>query len=382
MSTFYRDTWVEINLDHIHDNVQAMRNHIADDVQIIAVVKANAYGHGYTQVARTALEAGATMLAVAFMDEAIFLRKQGIQAPILVMGATRPEDLSDAVKFNVIITISQAEWLHEALKFYHEDQAIHLHVKLDTGMGRLGVRTEAEIKAIEAVVNNDKRLVLHGAYTHFATADEINTTYLEQQYRMFQEMLDWFAEKPSMIHCANSAAALRFPHKLFNAIRFGISMYGLTPSVDIKPQLPFPLKEAFSLHSRLSHIKLVSPGNSISYGATYTTKQEEWIGTVPIGYADGWLRKLRNNEVLVNGVRIPIVGTICMDQMMVKLNNEVPVGTQVTLIGQQLNNFIQVDEIAEQLDTINYEITCMINYRVPRLYIRNNSVIEVVNHLK
>ncbi|MFS1516513.1 alanine racemase [Bacillus sp. SCS-151] len=382
MSTFHRDTWVEINLDHIHDNVQAMRNHIADDVQIIAVVKANAYGHGYTQVARTALEAGATMLAVAFMDEAIFLRKQGIQAPILVMGATRPEDLSDAVKFNVIITIFQAEWLHEALKFYHEDQAIHLHVKLDTGMGRLGVRTEAEIKAIEAVVNNDKRLVLHGAYTHFATADEINTTYLEQQYRMFQEMLDWFVEKPSMIHCANSAAALRFPHQLFNAIRFGISMYGLTPSVDIKPQLPFPLKEAFSLHSRLSHIKLVSPGNSISYGATYTTKQEEWIGTVPIGYADGWLRKLRNNEVLVNGERIPIVGTICMDQMMVKLNNEVPVGTQVTLIGQQLNNFIQVDEIAEQLDTINYEITCMINYRVPRLYIRNNSVIEVVNHLK
>ncbi|MDX8367390.1 alanine racemase [Cytobacillus sp. IB215665] len=382
MSTFHRDTWVEINLDHIHDNVQAMRNHIADDVQIIAVVKANAYGHGYTQVARTALEAGATMLAVAFMDEAIFLRKHGIQAPILVMGATRPEDLSDAIKFNVIITIFQADWLHEALKSYHEDQAIHLHVKLDTGMGRLGVRTEAELKEIETVVNNDKRLVLHGVYTHFATADEINTTYLEQQYSLFQQMLDWFVEKPSMIHCANSAAALRFPHQLFNAIRFGISMYGLTPSVDIKPQLPFPLKEAFSLHSRLSHIKLVSPGNSVSYGATYTTKQEEWIGTVPIGYADGWLRKLRNNEVLVNGERIPIVGTICMDQMMVKLDNEVPVGTQVTLIGQQLNNFIQVDEIAEQLDTINYEVTCMINYRVPRLYIRNNSVIEVVNHLK
>ncbi|GMB09917.1 alanine racemase [Thermolongibacillus altinsuensis] len=381
LSSFHRDTWAEIDLDAIFYNVQSMKQLLDDDVEIIAVVKANAYGHGDVQVARTALEAGATRVAVAFLDEALSLRKKGIDVPILVLGAVRPEDVVLASKENITLTVFQTEWLEKAIQYGPLPRPVALHLKLDTGMGRLGVKEEEEVKRIVELIEENDDFFLEGVYTHFATADELNTTYFEFQYETFLQMLEWLPKRPPIVHCGNSATALRFRDKVFNAIRLGIAMYGLSPSLEMKPLLPYPLKEAFSLHSRLVHVKQLKAGEKVSYGATYTAEKDEWIGTVPIGYADGWLRKLQNFCVLVNGTRVPIVGRICMDQFMIRLPEPLPVGTKVTLIGEQQGEKISIDEVATYLNTINYEIPCTISYRVPRIFLKNKSIIEVRNAL-
>jgi alanine racemase len=378
---FYRDTWAEVNLDCILANVASIKKHLPQEVNMIAVVKANAYGHGDVQVAETALEAGAAYLAVAFMDEAIALRNKGITAPILVLGATRPENVQVAVKFNITITVFQKEWLQEALNYLKTDDRISLHIKVDTGMGRIGVRNKAELTAIEQIISENDQLIFEGIYTHFATADELDKTYMYQQLALFEGMIAALKEQPKYIHSSNSAAALRYPKAYFNAVRIGIAMYGLTPSLEMESEIPFPLREAFSLRSRLVHVKKLPKGEKVSYGATYETGEEEWIGTIPIGYADGWIRKLQGQEVLVRGTRSPIVGRICMDQCMIRLPSSVPVGTTVTLIGGEDDQFISVNEIAKKLDTINYEVPCIIANRVPRLYKKGGKIVDLKNYL-
>ncbi|HHW38452.1 MAG TPA: alanine racemase [Bacillales bacterium] len=370
---FYRDTWVEVDLNCIYENVQNTKKHLSGEVDIIAVVKANGYGHGAYAVAQTALAAGATALAVAFLDEALELRKKGIQAPILVLGWTRPEDVQIAAKHHITITVFQLEWLHSAVEFLESNQTIHFHLKVDTGMGRVGIKEQHEANEIINFTLENPQFKMTGVFTHFATADELDLTYLEKQYHRFLTSLGWLKDRNiqlKTVHCANSATALRFPDKAFNAVRLGISMYGLSPSPAIKEQLPFPLKEAFSLKSKIVHVKQMVTGERVSYGATYEIIENEWIGTVPIGYADGWIRKLKSSDVLVNGERCPIVGRICMDQLMISLPGQAPVGTEVTFIGKQNNEEIHIDEIAKILDTINYEIPCMISSRVPRTYIK------------
>lgn len=378
---FYRDTWAEVDLDCISDNVKAIKNYLPEEVDIIAVVKANAYGHGDDQTAQAALKAGAKYLAVAFMDEAIALRKKGITAPILVLGATRPQDAMVAAENQITLTIFQSDWLNEAKAHLGQDQKLLLHVKLDTGMGRIGIRNKVELKQVVQILKSEDIFVLEGIFTHFATADELELSYFQRQLDTFIEMLNVLEKRPRYVHCSNSAAALRFPDALFNAVRIGIAMYGLTPSRDMEPEIPVPLKEAFMLKSRLVHVKKLQKGEKVSYGATYEAQEEEWIGTLPIGYADGWIRKLQGQEVLVEGKRVPIVGRICMDQCMIRLPGNVPVGTTVTLIGAQNGKFISVNEIAEKLDTINYEITCMIASRVPRLYKQDGRIVNLKNYL-
>jgi alanine racemase len=378
---FYRDTWAEVDLDCISANVASIKKHLPQDVNVIAVVKANAYGHGDIQIAETALEAGAAYLAVAFMDEAIALRNKGIVAPILVLGATRPEDIQVAAKFDITITVFQKEWLQEAVKYVNKNDKIPLHIKVDTGMGRIGTRNLTELTAIEQIICENDQFVFEGIYTHFATADEMDETYFRQQLALFESMINGLKEQPMYIHSSNSAAALRYPNAYFNAVRIGIAMYGLTPSLEMESEIPFPLREAFSLRSRLVHVKKLQKGEKVSYGATYETGEEEWIGTIPIGYADGWIRKLQGQEVLVKGTRSPIVGRICMDQCMVRLPYEVPIGTTVTLIGRQEDQFISVNEIAQKLDTINYEVPCIIANRVPRLYKKGGKIVDLKNYL-
>ena len=377
---FYRDTWAEVDLDCIHANVTSVRNLLPDNVDIIAVVKANAYGHGDAQVAETALEAGASYLAVAFMDEAIALRKKGIKAPILILGATRPQDAGLAASLGMTITVFQQEWLVEAKKHLNADK-LTVHIKVDTGMGRIGIRNKEELMSMEAAILEDQRFNLEGVFTHFATADELDLTYFHQQFALFQDMIGSLKNQPRYIHCSNSAAALRFPNAYFNAVRIGIAMYGLTPSFEMEKEIPFPLKEAFSLKSKLIHVKKLQSGDKVSYGATYEAEKEEWIGTIPIGYADGWIRRLQGQEVLVNGVRSPIVGRICMDQCMVRLPSYVPAGTTVTLIGHQEDEFISINEIAGKLETINYEVPCIIANPVPRLYQKGGRLVELKNYL-
>lgn len=376
---FYRDTWAEIDLDAIKWNVEKTLEQLDSSVFLYAVVKANAYGHGDVQVARAAIQAGAKGLAVAFLDEALKLRASGIKVPILVLGASRPEDAHLAAAQGISLTVHNEEWFEKAA--VHKGQQLHIHLKCDSGMGRIGFRDESELLGAISRIEASDRLVFDGIFTHFATADEEETSYMEEQLIRFQEMLDALKEKPRFIHCSNSAATLRFKGAGFNAVRLGIAMYGLTPSTEISAQLPFPLKPAFSLKSKLVHVKKLKPGEKVSYGATYEAAGHEWIGTLPIGYADGWIRKLGGQDVLIDGRRMPIIGRICMDQCMVRLPEEYKTGTLATLIGQQQNEEISMEEIAEKRETINYEIPCVITSRVPRVYVENGKRVSVTNPL-
>ncbi|RXJ01968.1 alanine racemase [Anaerobacillus alkaliphilus] len=383
MNGFYRDTWVEVNLDAIEHNVKSIKKNLDHGVKLMAAVKANGYGHGAVQVAKTAIQAGADYLGVAILDEAIALRKAGITEPILVLGWVRPSDVNLACKNNIALTVFQQEWLEQANEILKPNLHCTLHLKIDTGMGRIGIRTKNEGKAVIDYINKHQKFSLEGVYTHFATSDEQNLDYFNLQYQRFLEMLDWL-ETLGMnipyIHCGNSAATIRFPSKMFSMTRVGIAMYGLAPSKEMEADIPFQLEEAFSLHSKIIHVKEVSSNEGISYGATYKTEDTELIATIPIGYADGWIRQHSSKGyVLVDGERCPIVGRVCMDQMMVKLSKKVPVGTKVTLIGKQLQEMISIDEVAEQLGTINYEIPCMISYRVPRVFLNNGEIITVNN---
>ncbi|MEB2268146.1 alanine racemase [Priestia megaterium] len=384
MDAFYRETWAEIDVEAIFQNVNHVRELIPGHKTLMAVVKANAYGHGDKEVAEIALQAGADMLAVAFLDEAIALRKKGIKESILVLGAVPTLNIQTALEWDVTVTAYSKAWIEEAASILGENSQLHMHLKIDTGMGRLGVRTKEELHETMKIIASHSGFVLDGVFTHFATADELNSTYFEEQYTFFEEMVRIVKEynfTPPMIHCANSAALLRRPKDIFNGVRLGISMYGLSPSEELKEVLPIPLKQAFSLHSRIVHVKKVKKGSHISYGATYEAKEDEWIATIPVGYADGWIRKLSNFEVLVDGVKVPIVGRICMDQLMIKLPKMYKMGTKVTFIGKQKGAEITIDEVAKHLETINYEIPCMVAARVPRVYTRDSQHIDVNNYI-
>lgn len=382
-NAFYRDTWAEINLSAIKHNVSHMKDHIGQNVQLMAVVKANAYGHGDIEVTRAALKAGADVLAVAFLDEAISLRNKGIKAPILVLGAVPAEYVKVAVRYNVIMTAYSIDWLRDVTNMMKGQmgQPIRFHLKIDSGMNRLGVKTIEQVNEVKKLVSEHSYLQLEGVFTHFATADEKDEAYFDRQVDTFQTLLEPLHTDKLLIHCANSAAGLRFKDTLFNMARFGISMYGLSPSEEIKDELPFQLEEALSLHTKLAHVKPIQKGESVSYGATYTANQDTWIGTIPIGYADGWIRKLAGTEVLVGGKRRKIAGRVCMDQFMVDLKKDIPAGEPVVLIGTQGEDRISVDEIAKRLETINYEVTCSVGYRVPRVYIEDGERVHVRNPL-
>ncbi|MTT33142.1 alanine racemase [Terrilactibacillus sp. BCM23-1] len=384
--SFYRDTWATIDLDAIEHNVSKMKEHLPEDMSLMGVVKANAYGHGAVEVAKIALASGAEWLSVALLDEAIQLREAGIKAPILILSSIRPKDISIASKYHISLTVYQKEWVEEALTYYHDPSPVFLHVKCDTGMGRIGVRSDEELVDLLDSVKGDSRLVVEGAFTHFATADEKDESYFDQQFHRFNDMVSRMRKHgvdPNIIHCGNSAATLKYPtHKLFNLVRFGVAMYGMAPSPYMRDHLPFPLKPAFRLYSRLTNVKQVEQGTGISYGQTYHTKGKEWIGTIPIGYADGWSRSLSNRgSVLIDGEICEIVGRVCMDQLMCKLPKKWPIGECVTLIGEMGDKTISVDDIANLLQTINYEVVCMISYRVPRIYLRHGKQTKVYNPL-
>lgn len=378
-TVFYRDTWAEIDLDAIQGNVKAIKEYLTENVHLFAVVKANAYGHGAFQVAKAALDSGADSLAVALLDEALALRKRGIEASILVLGPIRPADAKIASEYRISVTVFQEEWLEEAEAFLGNSECLSLHIKCDTGMGRIGVKTVEELKSVELAAEKTGKFLIEGIYTHYATADQTDDSFYQSQLSAFKKMVRALRTPPRFIHAANSAAALCHPLEGFNAVRVGISMYGLAPSEDIRPNLPVEGTPAFTLHSRLTHVKRLEAGESVSYGAVYRSGGQEWIGTVPIGYADGWLRSLQGQDVLVEGKRAPIVGRICMDQCMVRLPGPVPTGTKVTLIGHQGDEQITADDIAARLGTINYEIPCMISSRVPRVFVKEGSAVAVEN---
>ncbi len=380
MQQFYRDSWVEIQLTAIKQNIRKLREHLTEGKKIIAVVKANAYGHGDIQVAKAALEEGVDGLAVALLDEALKLRHAGIKAPILVLGWVRPDVADIAAKNDITLTVFQSDWIRDAMTYLNSNK-LSVHIKADTGMGRIGVKSVEELRDVLASLDSNYFHV-GGMFTHYATADEEDIAYYKEQQHQFHKLVEVFRDEVkgnTFIHADNSAAGMRFPSQVFDGVRYGISMYGLYPSSVVKKEEPFQLEPAFSLHSRLVHVKKVRTGEYISYGRTFQADTDMWIGTVPLGYADGWIRKLQGAEVLVNDKRMPIVGRICMDQFMVRLDNAYPVGTKVTLIGKQEENEITMDEIADKLDTINYEVPCTITSRVPRIYKSGEIQVAVEN---
>jgi len=368
---FFRPTKAIIDLQAIQQNVKNLKEFLRPNVQIIAVVKANAYGHGDVAVARAALEAGATVLAVATPDEALHIRAHFEEPDILILGASPVSFAPYAAQQRIILTAFAGDWIQQAASLLVDEALpLRLHIKIDSGMGRIGIRSEQELLELYQTIQSAKNVELDGIFTHFATADEEDTMHFDQQVQFFEKCLSVIPHKPRLVHASNTAASLvKDPHLQYDAVRFGISMYGLAPSPYVESILPFPLLPAFSLESELVHVKQIKSGDSVGYGATYVAPTDMWIGTIPIGYADGVIRKLGGQEVLIDGQRMPIVGRICMDQCMVALPKAYDIGVKVTLIGQQEKNRISINEWATKLETINYEIPCIITTRVPRIYL-------------
>lgn len=366
---YYRPTLAKVNLKAIRQNIKSLQKHLEGETAVIAVVKADGYGHGQAEVAKTAFEAGAVMVAVATPDEAVKLRAEGINGEILVMGPSPFSFVEEAAALGITITVADGHWLHAAHDIAKSWRGrVKVHVKIDCGMGRIGIRDEKGLSNLLSAAEQSNRFHVDGAFTHFSCADQADPKETEKQFEKFMEFVRLFPEKPRVIHASNSAAALLYPQYGLDAVRFGISMYGVSPSEYVQDHLLFPLEKALELESELAFVKRVKEKETISYGATYTASEDEWIGTIPIGYADGLRRGLRGQEVLIDGKRMPIVGTICMDQCMVKLPREYPAGEKVVLIGRQGNEEITAEEWAKRLDTIAYEVLVSISKRVPRIY--------------
>lgn len=367
---YFRPTKAIIDLEAIRQNVRHLKAHIQPNVRIIAVVKANAYGHGDVAVAGAALEAGATMLAVATADEALHIRKHYPHVDILVLGATPVHFAPYAAEQRITLTVFSTEWLAEATPYVAgARQPLKLHIKVDSGMGRIGVRSLQELQAVEAAIIAQRNMELDGIFTHFATADEEDTSLFTKQVQTFTSFVDALTVRPACVHASNTAAALIKEESLqFDAVRYGISLYGLAPSSYVASIEPFELQPALSLQTELVHVKEIHAGDTVGYGATFAATESCWIGTLPIGYADGMIRKLGGQAVLIDGQRMPLVGRICMDQCMVLLTKKYPVGEPVQLIGKQGNEQVTLDEWAERLQTINYEVPCNFTNRIPRFY--------------
>lgn len=367
METNYRPTKAIVDLSAIDHNIKLLKKR-AEGAKLIAVVKADAYGHGMLQIVRQALKSGASMLAVATPDEAIHLRENGVDAELLVMGASPVRFIEVAIKHDINLTAYSMEWLEAAAEeLEREADSLKIHMKFDTGMRRIGFQPE-EAEAVFEFVGHHPFSV-EGLYTHFATADEAeNPLFLKQVEEINAIRKKWHG-KDLLFHVSNSAAAILHPELSFDAVRTGISIYGITPSAYVKKEMPFKLQQAMSLETEIVHVKKVKKGETLSYGATYMCEKDEWIATLPIGYADGLVRGLQGQEVLVQGERMPIVGRICMDQCMVRLTEKFPVGERVQLLGSQKGNTILMEEWAEKLGTIPYEIPCILTNRVPKEYI-------------
>jgi alanine racemase len=361
-------TWIEIELSAIEKNVELIRKKTG--VRVMAVVKANAYGHGTVPVARASLQGGATWLGVARTEEALNLREAGLDCPILVLGYSPAGKVSEAIIHNVSLTLWSGEQLkHMSSSAVKVGKQAKLHLKVDTGMSRLGVQPN-ETLAIAEEINKSPGVIFEGIFTHFARADEEDPSATENQGQKFRNVLKSLTTSginPPLVHAANSAAALSQPSSYFNMVRPGIAIYGLEPSK--KRRLPEEFQAALMWKSVLSQVKTLPPGRGISYGHEYVTRGIERLGTVPVGYADGF-RRVRGNQVLIGGKHIPVVGRVCMDQISVQLD-EVPSaqeGDEVVIIGPQGDVKITAEQVAELWGTINYEVVCGIGARVPRIY--------------
>lgn len=377
----YRDTWVEISLDAFKGNVKAFKDYINPKTKLMAVIKADGYGHGAIEVAQAALEEGAEYLAVALLDEALQIRKAKINAPILVLGYTgisTEAAIKDAINANVTLTVFTKEMAKEVVKAAEQLKKLaKVHIKIDSGMNRIGIRKKEAALELVSLLKSD-HVQIEGIFTHFADADNIDSTYTDKQFNHFMSVINCLEENGVHIpikHCCNSAATISYPNMHMDMVRVGISLYGLYPSEHLKNHIK--LIQVMSFKTKPVLIKNVEKGEPISYGCTFSPNSPSKIATIPVGYADGFTRALSNKgNVTVKGERAPIVGRICMDQSMIDVT-EIPHISEediVTIFGEPSEGFISLDEVAEQLQTIHYEIVCLIGKRVPRVYLENNRI--------
>jgi len=361
--------WIEVNLGAIRRNIQRVEKITGRPV--MAVVKANAYGHGLIEVSKAAEKAGVSKLCAARVHEAIRMREAGIKVPILVMGHTMPEMVQQAIQYDLSLMVNTPVLADE---FNRAAEAAHgklpVHAKIDTGMGRLGVPHHEGVNFIHQI-DGLKNLVLEGVFTHFACADEPEKPITNLQIERFDKLIsDLKMEgiRLPLIHAANSAGALYFENGRYDAVRPGIAIYGLNPSA--QASLPSDFEAALSWKCRVSSVKDLPDGSGVSYGHRYITRGTERIAAASIGYADGF-RRWTGNVALIGNKKVQQAGTICMDQSMWKLDDDAPVkeGDEMVLIGRQGDEMITADEIAAQWGTINYEVICGLMDRVPRFYI-------------
>jgi alanine racemase len=382
-----RFAWAEINLAHLSHNLKIIRSFTASkDTKVMAVVKADAYGHGAIEVSRRAIKCGVNALGVAIVEEGVELRKSGITVPIYVLGESPPEAVEEAIKRNLILNINS----YKSAQFVSKEcerirKKVMININIDTGMNRIGINFKDAVSKILKIFSLPN-LKLEAVSTHFSCAGSRDDYYTEQQWKRFSEIIEKLKDTKIAIknfHCANSAAFLKHKHMHLDMVRTGISVYGLNPyDEDYADWLETEaidavsgLKPVFSFKTRITFIKEVPPGELISYCGTFKTKRESIIATVPVGYADGYSRLLANKAVvLINGKSAPVVGNITMDQFMIDITDaakgsHINVGDEVVLIGDSGGKKITADNIARLMDTINYEVVCMIKKRIPRIYV-------------
>ena len=358
-----------IDLAVLRENVRIIRSILPEQTLLMAVVKADAYGHGIVHIARNALHAGADWLAVARADEGIVLRNAGIEAPILVLGAASGQEIGDGVRHRLTMTVTDPRMIHAAQRWaVKEGRTGLVHLKLDTGMGRIGIRNEAEVREMLRALSACPEVSLTGVFTHFADADGEDETYTRMQIARFNALTEML---PAGIirHCANSAALHRYPEAAMDMVRVGISMYGYPPV-----QTALPLQPVMDWRTAVTYVKEIQPGDQVSYGCTFTADKPIKLATVACGYGDGYHRCASGRaRVIIQGVACPVVGRICMDQMMVDVTavEEVVPGDEAILIGRDGDEVITADELGEWSGTISYEVLLAATERVHRMWIND-----------
>ena len=387
MFSKFRPLWAEINLDNLSHNVRGIKALLKKNTEYIAVVKADGYGHGVVEVVNECIENGIRWFAVAILDEALELRRAGVDNPLLILGFTQECRAEDIVKNN----ISQTCFSYELALAMSEaaiacNKTAKLHIAIDTGMGRIGFLPTCESADIIKIISLLPNVEIEGLFTHFAVADEIDKDYTNMQvslYNSFLHMLELRGIAIKYKHVGNSASILDLPDFNMDAVRPGIIQYGLYPSNEvIKTRID--LKPVMSVKANIIHIKEVVEGTSISYGRKFVALRRSRIATLPVGYADGFTMKLfEKARVIINGEFAPVIGRICMDQCMIDITDagQVNVGDEVILLGSDGNLEISAEDIADLIGTINYEVVCMFSRRIPRVYIKNGGIVKIKNYL-
>ena len=368
----HRPAAVYVNLAAIRQNIKEEIKHLRPDQKLFAVIKANAYGHGAVRVAQEAVKVGVSGFCVAILDEALELRRAGIIQPILVLGVTPVKYASLAAVNGISLTVPNLKWLQASeAELSQNHLQLKIHLAVDSGMGRIGFSEDDEFIAANDFLLNNSNFNVEGMFTHFASADSNDDSYFLNQVDRFAHFKKLLKLKPRWIHVDNTAASV-FDKKVHSdLVRFGIGIYGLNPSSnpagpDLKTAIK--LKPAMSFVSELVQVHTIHKGQGVGYGSTYIADQDEIIGTVPVGYADGFIRKFQGFKIKVGSEYCHIVGRVCMDQLMVKLPCEMAVGTKVILISNDPDAPNSIKKAADYVDSIHYEVACLLDDRLPRKY--------------